>query len=197
VGGDSGRQWADWVAANIGGDAMRQRTALDAALQALAAGKSSGEAADAARRAVGTTGSVVPPPYVQPGPPRCRFCGSMPAVPMTIYEHNGFVVLMQFKNLRGPFCRMCGLNVWRRMTDTTLFRGWLGVGSFFIAPITALINVINLRKITSLAAPDPATSVRPPADPGRSMFQRAGVYVYAGVLVVVLLFILIPAISGH
>src|SRR5690348_17809349 len=26
-----------------------------------------------ARRAVGTTASVVPPPYVQPGPPRCRF----------------------------------------------------------------------------------------------------------------------------
>lgn len=121
----------------------------------------------------------------------------MPAVNMTIYEHNGYIILMQFKNLKGPYCRMCGLNVWRRMTDSTLLRGWLGFLSFFIAPITALINLVNLRKLTSLAGPDPGTAVRPPADPGRSMFQRAGVYVYAGVLVVVFVVFLLPAITGH
>lgn len=196
MGGDSNRLWAEWVAANIGGDAMRQRTALDAALQALAAGRSSGEAADVARKSVGA-GGALPPPYGQAGVMRCRFCGSMPAVAMTIYEHNGFVILMQFKNLRGPFCRMCGMNVWRRMTDTTLLRGWLGFFSFFIAPITALINVINLPKLTRLGAPDPGTSVRAPADPGPSMFRRLGVYVYAGVLVIVLVFFLLPAFAGR
>jgi len=121
----------------------------------------------------------------------------MPAVAMTIYEHNGYLILMQFKNLSGPYCRMCGLHVWRRMTDSTLLRGWLGLFSFFIAPATALVNVVNLRKLTSLPAPDPGTSVRPPADPGRGMFQRLGVYVYAGVIVVVLVFILLPALAGR
>jgi len=196
VGDDNRRLWSEWVGANIGGDATRQRLGLEAALQSLAAGQSSGEATEAARRAVGAA-SAQPPPYGQPGPVRCRFCGSMPAVPMTIYEHNGYVILMQFKNLRGPFCRMCGLNVWRRMTDSTLLRGWLGVFSFFIAPVTALINVVNLRKLTSLGAPDPSTSVRPPADPGRGMFQRLGVYVYAVVIVVVLVLFLLPAIAGR
>lgn len=197
MGDDSRRLWAEWVGANIGGDATRQRLALEAALQSLAAGQSASDAADAARRAVGATSAQPPPPYGQPGPVRCRFCGSMPAVPMTIYEHNGYVILMQFKNLRGPFCRMCGLNVWRRMTDSTLLRGWLGVFSFFIAPVTALVNLVNLRKLTSLQAPDPATSVRPPADPGRGMFQRPGVYVYAGVVVVVLVVFLLPAFAGR
>ena len=188
--------WADWVAREIGGDEARQRTALDAALGALTSGKSAAEASDAARAAVGAAPAPPPMPYIQTsGVVRCRFCGSVPAVPMTIYEHNGYVILMQFKNLKGPFCRMCGLNVWRRMTNTTLLRGWLGVFSFFIAPVTALVNVINYRKLTSLAMPDPATAVRAPADPGASLFHRPGVYVYAVVVVVVLVFFLLPALA--
>jgi hypothetical protein len=205
VGDDTSRQqWAAWVATQIGGDEWRQRTALEAAMQALQTGRSSQEAAAAARAAVGVAPPMPAPatttqqavPMAPAGVYRCRFCGSIPAVPMTVYEHNGFIVLMTFKNLRGPFCRDCGLHTWRRMTDTTLLRGWLGVASFFIAPITVLINLVNLRKLTSLPPPDTKYAVGRPADPGPGLFKRPGVYVYAGVLAVLLL-IEIAALAAH
>lgn len=195
MGADNRRLWAEWVAREIGGDEVRQRTALDAALQALATGRSVTDASNAARAAAGASAAPPAATYFQAGPVRCRFCGSMPAVPMTIYEHNGYIVLMSFKNLKGPFCRDCGLHVWRRMTNATLLRGWLGFLSFFIAPVTALINLVNLGKLTSLPAPDPGSSVRPPADPGPGLFRRPGVYVYAGVLVVVVLIFVVPALT--
>jgi hypothetical protein len=194
---DNRRLWADWVAREIGGDEARQRTALDAAVRALEEGRTVSEASDAARAAVGAPPPPPPMPYLQTGVVACRFCGSTPAVPMTIYEHNGYIVLMTFKNLKGPFCRNCGLNVWRRMTNATLLRGWLGIGSFFIAPITALINVFNLSKLTSLPQPVPASAVRPPADPGPGLFRRPGVYVYAGVLAVVLIVFVVPAVVAR
>ena len=194
---DNRRLWADWVTKEIGGDESRQKIALEAALQVLQAGRSTGEATAAARAAVGAAPAPPPMPYFQTAGVRCRFCGSVPAVPMTIYEHNGFVIMMQFKNLKGPFCRYCGLNVWRRMTDTTLLRGWLGMFSFFIAPVTALINLVNYPKLTSLAAPDPASSVRPPADPGQGLFHRPGVYVYMVVVAVVILFFLVPVLVSR
>lgn len=178
--------WADWVAREIGGDAIRQRNALDAVMQALAVGRTPAEAATAARAAVGATATTV----------RCRFCGSVPAVPLTIYEHNGYVLLMTFKNLKGPFCRNCGLAVWRRMTDATLMRGWLGMFSFFIAPVTALVNLVNLHKLTSLPPPQPGTGVRPSADPGGGMFRRPGVYVYAAVIAVVVLVVVVPFVAA-
>src|SRR5438309_10481828 len=74
------------------------------------------------------------------------------------------------------------------MTDATLLRGCLGMFSFFIAPVTALINVVNLSKLTSLPAPDPNSSVRPPADPGQGLFRRPGVYVYVGVIAIVMVY---------
>ena len=190
---DNRRLWAEWVAREIGGDEARQKTALDGALQSLQAGGTVTEASNAARAAVGVDPAPPPATYFQTGCTRCRFCGSVPAVPMTIYEHNGYLILMTFKNLKGPFCRNCGLNVWRRMTDATLLRGWLGLFSFFIAPVTAVINLINLRKLTSLPAPDPSSSIRPPADPGGGLFRRPGVYVYIAVIAVVLAYFALVA----
>lgn len=177
---DSRRQWVQWVDAQIGGDVWRRRAAFEAAIQTLQRGGSTEDAVAAAHAAAAR----------QPTELRCRFCGSTPAVSMTVFEHNGYVILMQFKNLRGPFCRNCGLNAWRRMTDQTLLRGWLGMFSFFIAPVTALINVINLPKLQGLPPPYPGTAARAPADPGASLFKRPGVYVYAGVIVLILVVVL-------
>jgi hypothetical protein len=114
---------------------------------------------------------------------------------MTVYEHNGYIVLMTFKNLKGPFCRDCGMSAWRRMTNTTLLRGWLGIFSFFIAPVTALINVANRRKLTSLPSPEPGSGMRPPSDPGPTLFRRPGVYVYAAVIVAVIVIYVVPALA--
>ncbi len=186
------RMWSDWVDHQIGGDEWRRRAALEAALQALQTGRTAVEAASAARGAAAQMPPTAMPP--QQMMVRCRFCGSAPAVPMTVYEHNGFIILMQFKHLTGPFCRNCGLTVWRRMTNTTLLRGWLGFLSFFIAPATAVVNLINLPRLTRLSPPDRATAARQPADPGRGMFTRAGVYVYAAVVVVVVLVFVVPSL---
>ena len=177
------------MAREIGGDSVRQRTALDAALQALAMGRNVGDAVQAARAAVGVPVAA----YVAP----CRFCGSVPAVPLTIYEHNRYVLLMTFKNLKGPYCRNCGLHVWRRMTDATLLRGWLGILSFFIAPFTALVNLVNLPKLTSLPEPQPGSGFRAPANPGAGLLRRPGVYVYAGVIAVVILILVVPALAAR
>lgn len=177
------------MAREIGGDSVRQRTAFDAALQALAMGRSVSDAAQAARAAVGVQVAA----YVA----RCRFCGSAPAVALTIYEHNGYVLLMTFKNLRGPYCRNCGLHVWRRMTDATLLRGWLGMLSFFIAPFTALVNLVNLPKLTSLPEPQPGSGFQMPANPGAGLLRRPGVYVYAGVIAVVILILVVPALAAR
>ena len=174
---------------------MRQRTALDAAMQALAVGRTPADAAQAARASVAS----LPAPaaaYSGMDATRCRFCGSVPAVPLTIYEHNGYLVLMTFKNLKGPYCRNCGLHVWRRMTNATLLRGWLGMLSFFIAPVTALINMVNLPKLSRLAPPEPGTATLPPADPGQGLFHRPGVYVYMVVLGAVVVLFAIPSLVG-
>ncbi|TMF20804.1 MAG: hypothetical protein E6I04_10250 [Chloroflexi bacterium] len=187
MGQDSRRLWEEWVAANIGGDDVRRRNALDAALQSLAVGKSSTEAADAARRAVGAAAA---------GALRCRFCGSTPAVAMTIFEHNGYILVFTAKNLKGPFCRSCGLHAWRKMTDATLLRGWLGLLSFVVAPLTVLANFVNRRKLATLAAPEAGTGVQAPADPGRSLFERPGLYVYAAMIAAVFVFYVLPLVRG-
>jgi hypothetical protein len=178
------RLWSEWVDRQIGGDEWRRRTALDAALQSLQMGRSAGEATAAAHAAVGP---------MTPATTRCRFCGSAPAVPMTIFEHNGFLIVMQFKHISGPFCRSCGLHMWRRMTDTTLWRGWWGFISFFAAPVTVLINLANLPKLKRLPPPNPTTVVRPPADPSPGMFGRPGVYVYGGMLLVLFIIFVLPS----
>lgn len=196
MGDDNRRLWAQWVAAQIGGDESRQRAALEVALQTLQAGHSPEEAANAARASVGMAAKQVLPP-APPGVPRCRFCGAAPAVPMTIYAHNGYLILMQFKHLKGPFCRDCGLYTWRRMTNETLLRGWLGIFSFFIAPVTALINVVNRPKVDRLPPPEPGTAVRQPGDPGAGMFHRPGVYVYAVVILLAIVIFIVPALAGR
>jgi hypothetical protein len=183
VGQDSRRLWEEWVATNIGGDDTRRRNALDAALQSLAVGQSSADAAAAARRAVGAPAE---------GVLRCRFCGSTPAVAMSVFEHNGYLIVFTSKTLKGPFCRACGLYAWRRMTDATLLRGWLGLLSFLVAPLTAIVNFVNRRKLAGLPAPQPGSGVKPPADPGRSLFRRPGIYVYAAMLAAVFVFYVLP-----
>ena len=85
------RQWAEWVDRQIGGDQWRRKAALDAALLSLQAGHGASDAAAAAYAAVGGQPPQAPAPF-HSGAVRCRFCGSTPAVPMTIYEHNGFVI---------------------------------------------------------------------------------------------------------
>jgi len=111
-----------------------------------------------------------------PGAPvltACRLCGSVPATPVKFRGHQGMIVIMRFLSTEGPFCRTCGLGVFRHMTSRTLVQGWYGYGSFIITPITVLINLIRRARVVALAPPQPNPygPSRPPMDPGPRLLQ--------------------------
>jgi hypothetical protein len=112
------------------------------------------------------------PGYQQPQPvgPSCRFCGAFPAVDLTVRAHRGMVIIMQFRRLRGPFCRTCGIATVRSMSADTLVQGWWGYFSMVATPVTLLINLFAHRRIVAL--PQPSGGMRPPMDPGKSLFDR-------------------------
>jgi hypothetical protein len=148
-----------------------------------------------------TTGSYGPPPqaYADLAFVACRLCGSVPAVKTTFRGHRGMIVVMQFLSTHGPFCRDCGLGVFRHMTSRTLVQGWYGYGSMIITPITVLINLFRRNKVAKLAPPQPNPygPSRPAMDPGPRLLQRPMTWI--GLLIpFALLFalILIVAFSG-
>jgi hypothetical protein len=138
----------------------------------------------------------MPPPVVVPNDV-CRCCGSTPVAHTTFRGHQGFIILMRFLSLKGPFCRDCGLATFRRMTSRTLVQGWWGYGSFVITPITVLINLARRNKVASLPAPQPTeyNFGRQPLDPGPPVLQRPmGI---AGVVIGVAVISLVIALFTH
>jgi hypothetical protein len=113
----------------------------------------------------------------------CRMCGSVPAAPVKFRGHQGFVVMMRFLSLDGPFCRDCGLATFRSMTSRTLVQGWYGYASFIITPITVLMNILRRGKVANLPAPqpNPYAPSRPPMDPGLRLLQRPMTIVGLGI----------------
>ncbi|WP_280265976.1 hypothetical protein [Nocardia wallacei] len=109
-----------------------------------------------------------------PAPQRvwyCTHCGGTPAVPVTIYGHRGLVLWMRFLRRSGPFCRDCGLAIYRQMTLENVWRGWWGPFSVFINAVTMLFNLLTYRDITKLPPPIPGMPGRP-MSPGKPLFRR-------------------------
>lgn len=128
--------------------------------------------------------------------PQCRFCGCVPAAETTFRGHRGMILLMSFLHTKGPFCRDCGLAVFRDMTAKTLIGGWWGYISFIATPITVLVNLARHGKVASLAPPMPPPDGRPhgrPADPGPPLMSRPIAII--GALVPVALIVLIVAVN--
>lgn len=134
------------------------------------------------------------PPMAQPGswptpPPvqqiHCRFCGSTPGKVATVHAHRGMVFVMQFRTLKGPFCRDCGIATVRRMSAETLLQGWWGIASFFITPIILLINVVRRIQFGQMPAPAVFPGGPGPMPVGRPVFLR---FAIVGALVPVVLF---------
>jgi hypothetical protein len=127
----------------------------------------------------------------------CKLCGSTPAANVTIHEHNGRLVWMVHKTNKGPVCRDCGTALLRHHQNSTLFQGWFGWLSFFITPVTLLLNLRTWRKVNALGPPrrDPNVDSKIPAplNPGKPLLRRPGPYVAGVVLAVVAAFIVITA----
>ena len=202
--------WANWVRREIGGNDMVQEAAVSAAVNEALQGRDNQAAADAARRTAQSLGVGVPPmpstppistPAVVTGqagqPPACRLCGSTPAANMTIHEHNGRVLWMVHKTNKGPFCRDCGTALVRHHQNNTLFQGWFGIFSFFITPITLLLNLNAWRKVKALGPPqrDPNVQSKIPAplNPGKRLLSRPGPYVAGVVAVAVVTLLLVKS----
>jgi hypothetical protein len=96
---------------------------------------------------------------------------------------------MVHKTNKGPYCRNCGLAAFRHHQNRTLLQGWFGFFSFFITPISLLLNLYAWQQIRSLAAPQRAADVQSkipaPLNPGKPLIQRPGLYVGAMIVLVV------------
>jgi hypothetical protein len=208
--------WANWVRREIGGNDMIQEAAVSAAVNELLLGHDNQVAADAARSTAHRLGGGLPVVTTTPspsttattptrdaplpttpaaavptgqqagGPLACKLCGSTPAANMTIHEHNGRLLWMVHKTNKGPFCRDCGTALLRHHQNSTLFQGWFGIFSFFITPVTLLLNLVAWQKVKALGPPhrDPTVESKIPAPltPGKPLLRRPGPYV-AGVVV--------------
>ena len=133
-----------------------------------------------------------PPPVLQQPPVvSCRVCGCVPAAETKFREHQGYLILMRFLSLPGPFCRDCGLATFRHMTSRTLALGWYSYLSLLIAPITLIINLVRRGKVANLPAPQPNPygPSRRPMDPGRPVLARPMSYASPALTLIVLLVI--------
>ncbi|MBL1097468.1 hypothetical protein JK363_12415 [Streptomyces sp. 205] len=107
----------------------------------------------------------------------CRICGGFPAADVTIRAHQGMLVMMTFRKLEGPFCRICGTSVFRDMMSRTLWQGWwspFSAGLF--NPFTIIADLVARSKINKL--PDPGHDpfgARP--DIGKPVFRRPASFV--------------------
>ncbi len=106
----------------------------------------------------------------------CRLCGSAPAAQGRFRRVQGLVVLMRWASVEGPFCRDCGLALFRHMTAKTLLQGWWGLLSVFASVVAVLDNLMVRRRFARLATPArhpdaPAPNARP-LRPGRPLTRR-------------------------
>jgi hypothetical protein len=102
----------------------------------------------------------------------CRFCGRAPAIAATVRAHRGMIIVMQWRSLRGPYCRSCGMQVLKKLTGETLWQGWWGVVSAVLGtPFTLISNFITWLRIRALPEPIGDVAVQPaPAAPPSALY---------------------------
>jgi hypothetical protein len=121
-----------------------------------------------------TSGSAPRPPQA---PVRCRYCGGSPAVDVSFRAHRGLLLLLGFRRMDGPMCRMCGLGVHRALTTHTLCWGWWSPLSLVLfGPLTLVRNLLAVRRVERLAQPGPGLLGRR-FDPGLPVHRRPRAYV--------------------
>jgi hypothetical protein len=126
----------------------------------------------------------------------CLACGREPVAEVVLQSNTGMVFARRWAKVEGRFCRPCGLALYRKHMNHTLLAGWWGFISFFMNFGAIFKNVKAWRTLTSLSEPAATEQpVRPPLPPGKPMFQRAGVYVTA-VLVVFAGLVAVASTSG-
>jgi hypothetical protein len=113
----------------------------------------------------------------------CRICGATPALAATLRQQQGMLVALKFRRLPGPFCRDCGIALFRQLTNRTLLLGWWGIPALFVNFATIVGNLLVRRRLRRLPAPQlDLAGGRMPLDPGLPLLARAGAWVGAAVV---------------
>lgn len=135
--------------------------------------------------------------YRTPGT-TCRICGSAPAAQATFRAVVGAVFMHTMWTSPGPYCRDCGLHIFRRQTTKTLTGGWCSLGAIVLTPVFLLMNISARDKVANLPAPQPCQDSRgqAPLDPGPPLFHRPGAYVYPALAGLLLLLIIIGDLTS-
>jgi hypothetical protein len=91
----------------------------------------------------------------------CQICGIEAKTKHVEFHQNiGALVLRFHKSIKGEMCKSCiHKNFWQ-FTLITVAVGWLGVISFFLAPIFALNNIVRYLLCLPMQ-PVPALAKRP------------------------------------
>jgi hypothetical protein len=119
--------------------------------------------------------SAAPPP---PTPP-CRSCGSVPAADVTFRRNEGYILMRRTYVYRGPFCRDCGIAMFRKATAKALLTGWWGYISVVMTPVYLITNIKPRLAVGRLSAPQSPAPGRQPLPVGRPVYLR---WQFAGVL---------------
>jgi hypothetical protein len=82
----------------------------------------------------------------------CRVCGWAPAAPATFTTFARLYYRPRLGRREGPFCRDCGIAMFRAMTARAL-PGWWYPFSFFVVPFLVAGNLIQLRRVVRMAPP--------------------------------------------
>jgi hypothetical protein len=91
---------------------------------------------------------------------------------------------------RGRWCRDCGTATFRKAQNWNLMLGWWGLASFFLNIYAILRNLASYNRVRALGAP---TGSAQSLQPGRTLLARPGLWVFAIVLVAILIVIVTRA----
>ncbi|MFD7813259.1 hypothetical protein ACFV6E_09995 [Streptomyces sp. NPDC059785] len=138
-------------------------------------------------------------PYGQQAPDPatvCRICAAQPARKMTIRQHTGLFIAMEFAKSKGPLCRSCATGLHRQMTAKTMAGGWWSPLSLFVfTPLTLLWNLYVRVRISRLPQPTPSP-VGVVMEQGKPIFHRPLSYVGVVMSLGLISLLVLPRLGG-
>ena len=113
----------------------------------------------------------------------CLHCGRVPTADVELRANTGMVVAARWSVLKGPYCKQCGLALFRQRQNHTLLLGWWGVLAFFMNFHAIVKNLMSWQRLRALHDPWGAPT-QPPLDPGSPVLARPGMAVVVGLFAV-------------
>ncbi|GHJ44843.1 hypothetical protein Cs7R123_21850 [Catellatospora sp. TT07R-123] len=130
--------------------------------------------------------------------PTCVLCQHMPAAATTVYQVSGVLVYLRWSREQGPFCRDCGITLFRDATARSLTSGIWHFLAPVLVPLVVARNLAARRAVTALAEPRPhpvlAAPNHRPLVPGRPVLRRPGSWLALALLAV--LVAVVPQVVG-